>query len=254
MKENQIFSFKRFKLILRHDVYTNARFWRVILFVLGAYLLIYLLKFGATLLSFNNVVIGASELGSKFYAGFFISGIVIAGTAFNSFRLKLTTQNYLMLPASKLEKFLSQWLLTGIAYVIIYPLAFLAFNILVWLFGLFFGVDVTIYNFLTDGQFWNNIVNYFILQSILLAGAATFEKSPLLKTPLIALLVIFGLSFTLGIVSFLIFHSFGIHVNINQIPNNFNTDFLKIILDSLKILTPFVFWTITYFKLTEKEA
>jgi ABC-type transport system involved in multi-copper enzyme maturation permease subunit len=256
MKKNQIFNIQRFALILRRDIYNlQPKAWRIFLAAFGTFIIIYILKFLSIKLSANSYL-DSFDISNKFVALFFVLGLVLTSISFPDFREKLSTQNYLLLPASRFEKFASSWLITTIGFIIAFLISFIIFNLILMILGSLFGVTVNFYNFFANKNLFKIFGIFLLFQSIFFAGATTFKKSPLIMTPFWAITVIIALSIIIGIASMIIFHSFGVHItiNTNTIEPNWNFKTLKIIANILTYLTPFVFWAIGYFKITEKQA
>jgi len=254
MESNQIFDIKRFWLTLKRDIIANLKTYLSILFiVLGLFLLGYFFKFFISMFSNVPQTVNVYKLRVLSKLGFLIVGTIFSGIAFKDFRNKLTTMTYLMLPASKLEKFLSVWLITTLGFIVTYFVSFIVFNFALMLLGLIFGVSVPFLNFFAVPGYWTIIGIYLVVQSIFLAGAATFEKVPILITLLIYWLIQFIFNIALGLVALLIFMKIAVNYNIEPaIALKFNL--LKQIGKLLLYITPFVFWTITYFKLSEKQV
>lgn len=253
METNQIFDIKRFWLILKRDIFVNLKTYLIVLFVVfSVFFVKYFFQLFVSLFSVMPIIVTKSDLKSTYFFGFYIVGIIISGTAFGDFRNKLSTMTYLTLPASKLEKFFSVWLITTIGVIVAYFFSFVVFNLLLMLLGLFFKVDIPFFNIFTYRVFYILLV-YFFIHSIFFAGAATFEKSPILKTPLIALLIQIIFSIVNGLIFVLIFLNYGLNFHID--PSN--TSYFDLVIVMGKVLlyvTPFVFWIFTYFKLSEKQV
>ncbi len=256
MEKNNIFNIKRFSLILKRDIFVNLK---TILIVFGVFFgftfIVYLIAFLKTSVFPSEMFISKDKLAENFYQGFFIIGIIISGIAFSDFRTKLKSQNYLMIPASTTEKFLSTWLITTIAYIIAYYVIFIVFNALLLIIGKLFSVPVDFLNIFTQTNFLRNIGIYLIIQSMFLAGAASFSKSPLLKTPLVGFIVFIAFMILLSFAALALFQTlhFEFHTNMNLTPD-LHIDVMKIIGKILAYITPFVFWSITFFKLKEKQV
>jgi len=257
MKQNNILNFNRLYLVLKRDIFINLKTIIIAFGVLYAIFLIpYLFGFIRDTVLDSSISITEMELSKKYYTGFFIIGILLfAGSAFKDFRTKLKTQNYLLIPASTTEKFISVLAISTIGYILTYFVTFIVFNVLLIGIGKMFSVSVAFFNVFADPNLLQIIGLFLIFQSMFLAGAATFKKTPLLKTPLIAFAVLIGYSFLIGLAAFLIFQT--LHLEMNFGPNvspNIDIDFLKYTGKTLLYITPFVFWAITFFKLKEKQV
>ncbi|MEA3451632.1 MAG: hypothetical protein U9Q83_06975, partial [Bacteroidota bacterium] len=252
MNQNNILSLKRFYLVIKRDVFVNLKTTIIAFGVLYAIFFIPYLNAFIQKIVFNTVkTINPSELGENFYTGFLIIGILLfAGSAFKDFRTKLKTQNYLLIPASTTEKFLSVLLISTIGFTAIYYLSFAVFNLLLILLGKIFSISITFFNVFAEPAIFEKIGVFLVFQSMFLAGAATFKKTPFLKTPLIAFAVTIGFSLLIGLASFLIFQTFNFEMNLGpNISTNAELDFLKTLGKTILYITPFVLWKITFFKL-----
>lgn len=255
MEKNNIINVKRLFLIFKRDLFVNLKTIIVIFgVVFGLFLMGYLLTFTKNAIFPSEITLSINELANKFNSGFFIIGIIISGIAFGDFRSKLKTQNYLLIPASTSEKFVSVWGTTTILYIISYFVVFVVFNLLLMLIGVIFSTHVEFLNVFAQADLLKTIGKYLLIQSIFLAGAASFTKVPILKTPLIAFAISIIFMILLGLITFLIFHTlhFQFAPNFNA-AQNINTKLLKVTGKVLLYITPFVFWAITFFKLKEKQ-
>jgi hypothetical protein len=240
---------------MQKTAYENAKFTFVGLITLFGFFSV-ILFFSAL----NNA--NAWEKMNTFYiAGFIISGMFISGMAFTNFRSKEKTMNYLMLPASTLEKFISELLITTIVFAIAYTIIFYAFNTATYLLGSMYGFPVDFVS-LSDMHILEGFMYYVIFQSIFLAGSATFRKVPLFFTSFtlfvaaIAILIFTVIITTLfkGEFENLAFNNF--NINSNTFPEmDIENHYLVLIPKYMfYYLTAPVFWLVTYFKLKEKEA
>ncbi len=254
MEHIKSFSFKRILLLMQKTLYENAK--SVLTGLITVFGLFSFILFMSALKD------GAAwdKLQTFYFIGLFIAGFFISGSAFSNFRNKEKTMSYLTLPASSSEKFISEWLLTSIIYIIIYSVIFFVFNLLVFLIGDVFNFKVSFINLFTE-ETLRMFLHYIIIQSVLLAGAATFKKIPLFFT--ISSIFIFGLIITVYITLLTLsikgqFEVFRFSGNGIQ-GNNFNYDLkdhwlLHVPGIMYYYVTAPVFWIYTYFKLKEKEA
>jgi len=205
---------------------------------------------------------GAWEQMNNFYtAGFIISGIFITGMAFTNFRSKEKTMTYLMLPASSLEKLISELLMTTVIFAIAYTVIFYIFNFIVYLLGSMYNIPTEIIS-LTDINILNGFMYYVIFQSIFLAGSATFKKVPLFYTSFslfvagIAILIFTVIITTSlkGEFENLTVNNFSINSNTFPEMDIENHYLVQIPKYMFYYLTAPLFWLVTYFKLKEKEA
>jgi len=197
-----------------------------------------------------------------FVAGFIISGLIISGMAFTNLRSKEKTMSYLTLPASTLEKLISEILLTTVGFAILYTAIFYIFNFIVYLIGTPFNLETNLLN-LFDMQVLEGFMYYVILQSVLLAGAATFRKVPLFFTSftlfvvgviiiIFIVIIAFGFKEYVENLDMVNLHIDGQHYDIEtEMENHFLVRFPKFM---FYYLTAPIFWVVTYLKLKEKEV
>jgi hypothetical protein len=257
MENIQTFSIKRIVLLMQKSLYENAK---------------YVLTGLTTVFGIFTVVLFFSALDDgeawknmqNFYViGFIISGLIVSGMAFTNLRTKEKSMSYLSLPASLLEKLISELLLTTIGFIIMYTIIFYVFNIIVYIIGAPFNLHANILNIFTSEVFEGYLI-YIILQSVLLAGAATFRKAPLFLT----LFSLFVAGMALVIIIVIIALSFKGYIehtgleNINIDKNDFkliggnpeNHWLIQIPKYMFYYVTAPLFWVVAYFKLKEKEA
>ena len=256
MKNIQSFSIKRVLLLMQKTAYENIKFVLIgLVTVFGIFSIILFL---------NGLDEGDAwgKMQAFYVAGFIISGFFISGMAFTNLRTKEKTMSYLSLPASILEKFISELLLTTIGFIVIYTAIFYVFNFAVYLIGSPFNLDANIID-LFNTDVLMGYIYYVILQSIFLAGAATFKKAPLFFTTFSLFIV--GVAITIFFVILALitkehFESFEMtNMNFNGNPHDFEAEIENHFLIRFPkfmfyYLTAPIFWLVTYMKLKEKEA
>jgi hypothetical protein len=256
METIQSFSIKRIVLLMQKSLYENAKYVLIgISTVFGIF----------TVILFFDSLNGGEAWGNmqNFYVvGFIISGLIISGMAFSNLRSKEKTMAYLSLPASLLEKVISELILTTIGFIIMYTLIFYVYNFIIYIIGAPFNLHANILN-IFNREVFEGYLLYIILQSVLLAGAATFRKAPLFFT----LFSLFVAGTALLIIIVLIALSFKGYLESSGLENlHFdNDDFFKgknpethplVIIPKYLFyyVTAPLFWVVAYFKLKEKEV
>ncbi len=257
------FNINRVLLLIKKDVLENIKIILLGYFaVIGAVILFLIIdadKINAHLwLNFNQIY----QMSLAFVA------IVIAGMSFTNFRTKELSISYLTLPASNIEKTVSQIILITFGTIISYTIVFYISHFLFIAIGKAF-YTIKIGNF--NPFYYENIVyinKIIIAQSIFIAGASYFKKVPVFKTGV----VLFGLWILIfGLFAYLMHFTFenlpnnvgviansGIsntHLNIGakniiETSNLLSGQILEIFLTYF--LAP-IFWIITYFNVKEKE-
>lgn len=118
-----------------------------------------------------------------------VVGFILSSLAFKDLNNTLKRYQYLTLPASALEKFLSMWFLTSIAWIVVFTGIYSLYAVLVNLFGsgIFTNIEFQSFSPLNE-QALDSIKYYFVLQGILLVGATHFKGYVFPKT-ILALLI-----------------------------------------------------------------
>ena len=191
-----------------------------------------------------------SDHEMNFVVILFVFGAMYAGGTFNANRSKSGITEYLMIPASTLEKFLSEVLLTiGFSLILFILYWFYAFLINLVLsntvdaFFIPFNLDLSYYGLV--------LIGYLFMLGLFQFGAITFRQMPFLKV-LLWTLPFFVIVFVL--------------MTLSSLGENSMIGYDEYTLRSL-IVTPIVqykfylsipmglmFWFLTYLKLKEKEA
>lgn len=254
MENIKSFSLKRILLLMQKTFYENAKSVSIgLITVFGLFSFI-------LFMSALNEANALKKLQAFYILGLFIAGFFISGMAFANFRNKEKTISWIILPASTSEKLISEWFLTTIVYIITYSAIFYVFNLVVILIGNVFNFEVNFINIFTKKTLIL-FLHYIIIQSILLAGAATFKKVPLFFT--ITSLFIAGIiiTFYLTLSAFVIKGQFeAFHFNGNEIQGsnlNYNLEdhwLIEVPKIMYYYVTAPIFWIYTYYKLKEKEA
>ncbi len=181
------FSFSRFKRVIQNDALRIARPLAYgTLAVLGLTVLIYLTNFHTGEMVYqtmNPVFFGIYLLGG---------GLLFTSLGFQDMHHPLERYQYLMLPCSNIERFLSRYLLTGPLYLLYVILAFsgidwLGNQLTAWwigarqpLFSPFTALSLLL------------IRIYLLAHIVMLTGAICFRSHALIKTALSLLLLLVG--------------------------------------------------------------
>lgn len=186
-----------------------------------------------------------------FVLSLYISGFVFSGGSFIRFRSKQGTIDYLMIPASNTEKFSSEVLLTTLVYPSFFLLSYWLFSVIVngvlnnisQAFFMPFSFNIAPYGL--------GLMVYFFIQAIFLFGAASFQRAPLMKLILWALLI----AAVIALIFYVAWLNFDYSKGTDELAMN------KIFYSSLvynwhflTIPVGLVFWLLAFLKLKEKEA
>lgn len=250
MKSN-IFDFNRFGLLVRKKFIDSKS--STIYEILGL-AAVFAVIFG---LAATTGTISADTQKVVFIVGIIILGIIYADRAFAETKGKIKGMAYLATPASQLEKLLNAIFYTSVLFPIAYLLIFLVVD------GLFYaGINATglvnMQSFLVfdAGSMVDSFRPFLIIQSVYMLGSIWFGKRSLLKTTL-AIVLFYGLIFAVaGIIIRMnyellkTFNDSSTGVNIHWDGNDIiSGQWMK---SALWLLPPF-FWTVTYFRLSEKQ-
>ena len=205
----------------------------------------------------------------------YIMGFIFAAKQFKSFAFTPGGMHYLLIPATHLEKLISAIFLSTIYYFTMFTISYSIGNILgttlynllftqstpvVWDFfsatgSHSFGNDI---NFSMGNAFLGMIINFLIFQSVFLLGSIYFKHNAIGKT----LLSIFAFYFVIGMIELFLFKVIFVDLSVLRGMSSFNlmddNSILQTnLMNGLKVFTYILiplFWTVTYFRLTEKQV
>lgn len=133
---------------------------------------------------------GTTQIAQFYQSGlitYVIGGVIMTSMTFSEINRPETGYPLMTLPASSLEKFTSTWLFTSIVYSV---MAFVALTLgacLLYVLGLFnLPVEGNIFSI---NEMWMAFMQYFIVNTIFLAGAAAFKRNAFFKT-LLSMMVV----------------------------------------------------------------
>lgn len=111
-----------------------------------------------------------------FGLGLLLGGFILSSLSFNDLSDTLRRYNYLTLPASNLEKFISLWLLTSVGWIVLFTISFLGYTLIANSIAKILFSHVTFLPFEPLGEVTIQIIKiYFVVQGIFLAGAVHFR-------------------------------------------------------------------------------
>lgn len=205
----------------------------------------------------------------------YIMGFIFAAKQFKSFAFTPGGMHYLLIPATHLEKLISAILLTTVYYFTLFTITYSIGNVLgTTLYNLVFtqstpviwdffsttgstsfgnGIDFSIGN-----AFLEMIINFLIIQSVFILGSIYFKRGTIGRT----MLSIFAFYFIIGMIELFFLKVIFVDLTTLRGMNSFNfmadnTSLLTTLGIGFKIFTclliPF-FWTVSYFRLTEKQV
>lgn len=187
MHPSNVFHAPRFGAYFKKHIVDNYRLYLMSVIVLCGLIL--------TVMLFAVFTSGNKKFtdGNPFYLVLlFITGLIFTGFSFNQFGDKPRGVDYLLLPASHFEKFLTAWLTTTVGFMIVYHLAF-AVSVLIAS-GL-----LTLRTDIVDSFDWSHIFKkefivafetWFLAHAVIMLGAVYFNKFSIIKTLFILILFI----------------------------------------------------------------
>ncbi len=174
----------RFGLLMNREIQTSKR--DLSIYALTLFLILFASEtIRSFVTQYSQMGFGPATYAGLFPNFLFFGGLIITSISFaDDMFSKNGQQEWLMLPATSLEKFLAKGLLTAFAYPIaLVAVFFLASVIIEPIQLLFFGNPVTLFNPFTRDMMAQFSV-YWVWQSIFLLGATYFHKGHFFKTVL----------------------------------------------------------------------
>ncbi|WP_300668601.1 hypothetical protein [Desulfoluna sp.] len=252
MTTQETFEFRRFMLLLRHELLLDFKEK-----IIAAAVIVGLLSF---LLFFSKVIGILPGLHVNSF-GFYLllAGYLSTATAFKRLHDKTQGWLYLTLPASTLEKFLCRLGLTSIGFVAGVALIFALFSqvasaVSFWMHGQALPVFHPL-----DPMNLKIILFYLITHALFFLGSLVFKSHQFLKTTLCIWLCLGFIALFTGILGWSAFnapHASGYHLSFFLTPGQTSHGhlILKLVKGAITYgLAPF-FWFISYLKLKEYEV
>ncbi len=206
----------------------------------------------------------------------YITGYRLSSRSFADIHHPTHSISFFMIPASQFEKFLSRLLLTSIVFLIFSVLSFFLFSLIIHgIAPLLWKKSIPIFNpFLHGSQSLFDLKNpdmlqiyftFIVTQSIFLTGSIFFKNHPMSKTFIFIILINFGLSILMGILTSL-FHWEILSNLFNLDPQTLFPHWSEVAIENIPtllqvgteiifygILAP-VLWTLAYFRLKKTQV
>lgn len=260
MKLNNILSPQRLLYLLKRDILSNINTALIAFGALTA--VIYLIS---AIMAYNNAPSGQLYF-SLFTNILFAGGFIVTSMIFKEIHKKETAQNYLLLPASNFEKFISRLLIStiGFALITVAGVSLISYlsegvNLLI------FKRHNVFFNPFTK-TVWVLIAHYIVAQSFFFLGAVFFRKFHFIKTINIIFLIQISLSIiTVLFIRIIFFDFFEGFFGLNEVSIQIQWNALKINPETVRIwvntgkilywvIPAPLFWTISYFRIKEAEV
>ncbi len=260
MKQNSYLSMNRIFLLVKRDILSKKL---ALLVVTGA---IFAGVYLSSLINIYSSAPSATLYFSLFTNILFISGFIITSIQFKELHKKETAQNYLLIPASTFEKFLSRLMLStiGFAVLVLVGLTLISFTV-EGLNSLIFGRHSILFSPFSKEVFLV-IAHYFVAQSIFFLGAIYFRKYNFIKTINSIFIFLFALAILGVVFARIVYHDIFngfISVDSRNVPLYLHSlpigsDKISVFVQAVKtiywIIPAPLFWTISYFRLKETEV
>ena len=250
---NRVFDLARFWLLVKMELYRSKKgiiMTLVISFGISFFLgLIMTPVFEPTLLVFQHFDGYAFQL--------LICGFILSSLTFNDLGNTLKRYQYLMLPASTFEKFMSMWLLTTVGWVVMYTTVFTAYTVFANFIGGLIYSYLTYVPFDPFSEFSLATVRYYLVtQGIFMVGATHFKGYVFPKT--LISLIVFGM--VLALIGYFILYGLP-DAGMEQCVTEFemlegsalHTLWGMLVWMFWWVLAPLC-WVVSYFGLKEKEV
>jgi hypothetical protein len=260
---NQVFSFKRFGMLLKKHTVENFRGHLMSLFVLMAILVTVLTAVSYAAgkpLSDDQIISGQAVL---FVAFLFAAGTLFTSTMFTNLSDKRKAIATLTLPCSSFEKFFVGWLYSYIIFQVVYIIAFYIIVVPMMHVG----------NWRSDHLVLNNVFNnsandasitfvaYAFLHSVVFFGAVYFKKMHFIKTAFAFFIIIMAIWLLNDEVLRLMIHHktsgnppfTGIDFTEGISQQSIKLNWENMVIALFGILSV-IMWCATYFRLKEKQV
>ena len=245
-----MFSFNRFYEQLKIVLFHGTR-------IHSTMLLIFLLYFLLSHFSlFNHMTLSDKDPFASFEFLTVLAAVLSSIEVFARLRFVHSGMNYLMVPATSLEKYLAAFLYTTVGTFLVYTLSFGIIHGMVIGWHNVTSLDYISYNFPSVVELWDVFKTLLFVQSLYFLGALVFKKSPLALTTLVIISCVLTFSF---IMSWSFFHQIGVDGNMLNSDHSVSLQashsllmFKNIFIIGSWIL-PFVCWILAYFRLKSTQ-
>ncbi len=176
--KTEIFNFDRFKILFNRQLTLNLKSWAIAIGSLGGILIFisWLIMISGNLHSVLPVYQTTGIIA------FFITGLVFTSMSFKEMGNYTKSLQYVILPASRFEKFFTAWLFSSVIFVLLSIISLVFFSVIISLIQVaFFHGDFVIFNPFIHG-FGELLIGYFVAHSILFTGSVWFKKGAFFKT------------------------------------------------------------------------
>ena len=255
METNKYLNINRLYYLIRRDLVINYKSFLIGIAAVGGFLLLLLLgdTYVRGFLDYDPVIV-------TFFLFFFFGGFIFTSKVFSELNREDSSYRYLTLPASTLEKLISKWLLSSIAFIIV---SYVGIQLITLLGALIstalFEVEFHIINF-AKADFLMQAARYLVVHSIFFLGACAFRNHNFLKTLLAIFVIGVVISiFTTGVAYLLPGKSVIVNPEYVSSMESLNSSGFLSTIDQISeivkwyVIAPF-FLIVSYFKLIERQV
>ncbi len=192
------------------------------------------------------------DLRGFYLTVFFIGGYIFTSNIFSELHTPQKSYFYLTLPVSTLEKTIGSWLLSALAYTVVFQL----FAAIIYLIVQLISGKGPAFTEFFNRDYMLAVGVYVVTQTIFFLGASYFRKYNFLKTLLALFIILVIIGLYAGGLGWLLFRG----DNMNN--NNFSGEFQFTVENVIPRILKFVFWyifapfmlVVSYFSLKEREV
>lgn len=244
----------RVRLLSNRYFLLNQKNWLTgLLSAAGIILIIWLIPVlitsGDTVPSFNSALLNIAILAYTF------GGLVIASTIFNELHSTNTSYQFLTLPATATEKFISAWLVTSVFYTIAIMLAIFLLSFSVESLGAIIRgswARFELFNPFT-ADVANTVSSYFLYHSVFFLGAIYFRKNNFLKTVLAYITVVIAILIVFSLLMLIIGFSYQGELNVTMQAESISQLFPEHLHSALRILFTLLMLFLAYVQLKRRQ-
>jgi hypothetical protein len=191
------------------------------------------------------------QLWGFYFAVYILGGYVLTSAAFSELNSPHSGYAFLTLPVSSLERLVGGWLITSIAYSIVY---FSAVVLMYFVVGFIMPSTQLLSQHTSFNSIGNVLLSYLVTQPLFLLGASTFIRHNFLKTLLSLFLFWVGIGLYAGLLFWMLFGSGkafqpGVDLSIEL------KDMLEFVFKGMVyVVLPLFLLTVSYFKIKERQV
>jgi hypothetical protein len=249
---NEIFSFKRFGLLLKEQIYKNLKLFIIGTIVIFAVLCAINMIMILSLNDSNNFFIKQHEIRLFYYAILlFPTGLLLSGFFFTNIQKSSPDIGNLLLPASHFEKICIAFIINVLLFSVTYLIIIISVELVMFR-------DIILLKYILNLKSnYSFYLSFYALQSTFLFGSLLFKKLAPIKMGFVLFVIFLILQFTHLIVLKFHFANQDVKYWGDFLSENSYikvSSFYKIFMNTLLYATFPIFWIASYYKLKEKQV